>query len=90
MTNDQQQVEAWRKEHKDLLLATNIWCLANFQELEGSYYDWHLQASWEGFLLAKRNQPVIELPDGDSDGMVALGEVHTAITAAGHTYTVAK
>jgi hypothetical protein len=61
--SDQENFEKWQEEHKNLLLSTNVWCLANFQELDGTYYDWHLQASWEGFLMAKRNMPVIELPD---------------------------
>lgn len=60
--DDKELVEVWRKEHKALLLATNNWCIANFQEVDGAYYDWHLQASWEGFLMAKRIQPSVVLP----------------------------
>lgn len=96
MTNDQQQVEVWRKEHKDLLLATNNWCLANFQEADGSYYDWHLQASWEGFLMAKRSMPPIELPQedflvgsaGQVDAIYFCNQIKDSITEAGYSYKV--
>lgn len=96
---DAEQIEAWRSEHKSILLATNRWCLANFQEIDGSYYDWHLQASWEGFLMAKRSQPVIELPKPTAIDFGTLNSINSidclsiysigeAITSAGYRYKV--
>jgi hypothetical protein len=48
MSNDE-----LREKFKTLMLATNEYCLANFKihEPSGKYYDWCLQAKWEGFLL---------------------------------------
>lgn len=92
-------VEVWRAEHKSLLLATNIWCLANFQELDGVYYDWHLQASWEGFLMAKRSQPSVVLPKDCHannstlfrNGFIsALKAVKHELAAAGIKYTIGE
>lgn len=56
-------VEQWRAEHKRLLLDTNEWCAANFHAHKetGEYYDWKLEAMWQGFLLS-RQTVCVELP----------------------------
>lgn len=57
-------IEQWRAEHKRLLLDTNEWCTANFHvhKETGEYYDWKLEAMWQGFLLS-RQTVCIELPE---------------------------
>lgn len=82
MTNEQQHIEVWRKEF-EALIGDYKWL-----EISGNYMPIDVQNKWIGFQMAKRNQPVIDVPEGDSDGMVDLGEVHAAITAAGYQYKV--
>lgn len=84
-------IEKWKEEHKRLLLATNEWCFANFQSRNGVYYDWKLQASWEGFLMAKRSAPVVYLPmpRGSYDFVADYQEeVIESLTSAGIQYRI--
>ena len=55
-------VAKWREEHKEILLETKEYCLAHFQASKetGEYYDWKIEASWQGFLMA-RQSVVIDL-----------------------------
>lgn len=81
MTNDQQQVEAWTEQFEN-------WAY----DYPGSPLDKkYLMQAW---IAAKRNQPVIELPDPDhyylDDDVYDADQVHAAITAAGYSYRVAK
>lgn len=83
MTNEQQQIEVWRKQFESLF-DDNLLQRGN----HGEYLNYHRNSMWHWFCFAKRNQPVIDVPEGDSDGMVDLGEVYAAITAAGYQYKV--
>lgn len=83
MTNDQQQAEGWRKQFESLF-DDNLLQRGS----HGEYLNDHRNSMWHGFCLAKINQSVVELPEGDSDVMVDLGEVHAAITAAGCQYKI--
>lgn len=88
--DDKELVEVWRKEHKSLLLATNNWCLANFQEVDGAYYDWHLQASWQGFLVAKLSQPAITVPAYDMHHYAPVRNLMAKMDSAGIKYTIGE
>lgn len=84
MTNDQQQVEAWRIEFEATVDKPHL-----LQKFPSGNYHWDsTEWMWAGFQRAKRTMPVIDVPEGDSDGMVDLGEVYAAITAAGYQYKV--
>lgn len=78
-TTPPEVVEQWRSEHKKLLLDTNEWCIANFVRSKdsGEYYDWKLEAMWQGFLLS-RQTACIELPSDDieSDGISSPDYYH--------------
>ena len=90
-----QQVEIWRKEFESSLSAQAIQRDAKNPD---RYWNDPVQYHWKGFLMAKRNQPVIELPDpfkinnGDDNDETQMhfcaDEVEQAITAAGYQYKV--
>jgi hypothetical protein len=82
------QIEEWRKEFEQLTGATR-------HPTDGGYYSNELEAMWEGFMIAKRAQPVIELPRGhlmtDPDGMgsgryLMIETVERALQRAGVNY----
>jgi len=49
------QIEVWRKEFEQLTGATR-------HPTDGGYYSNELESMWQGFVMAKRAQPVILLP----------------------------
>lgn len=80
--NTKEPIEQWRKE---------------FEGLTRGYRPSARATSWWGFLLAKRNMKVIELPEPedmyDQGGywlgrFFADGYIHNAITEAGYQYEV--
>ena len=82
------KIEAWRKEFEKLTGATR-------HPTDGGYYSNELEAMGEGFMIAKRSQPVIELPRGhlmtDFDGMrsgryLMIESVERALSRAGVNY----
>lgn len=88
---EQEQIEVWRKEFERLQVG-------GFTALlENGLYEWSFtQERWEGFLMAKRSQPVVELPEIHEiwfDGEVISNkydeaDVIEALTAAGIQYKV--
>lgn len=91
---DAEQIEAWRKEFE-----SNLRSKWQYQKkiVNGKYSSQTLENMWQGFLMAKRSQPVIELPrprDLYSQDYVYEGqynfdhEIHEAIAKAGYKYEV--
>lgn len=61
--------------------------------LESGSYEWSfIQERWEGFLMAKRSQPIVKLPKRGTGFYfdVSLDDVIEALTAAGIRFEVEK
>lgn len=101
-------VEVWRKQFELMIGDENIkknakpFNVVGYSHLspkEGTYRLPSIEAMWQGFLMAKRSQPVIELPEilyewdmeRDSDQKVQYldyeNTIHS-ITSAGYQYKV--
>lgn len=66
-------MDKWNNEFKKLLLANNDWKLSDFKNISnGKYLDWKLDAMWEMFLIAKRSQPAVELPNDEDISLLAV------------------
>lgn len=83
---DAEQIEAWRSEFE-----------SEFDDVSqkydsGIYRNSHRESMWQGFIMAKRSQPVIELPvqaiTRNNKMVYGADDIHAAITAAGYKYKV--
>lgn len=90
---DAEQIEVWRKQFE-----------SEFDDVSqkydsGIYRNSHRESMWQGFLMAKRSQPVIELPKPTAIDFGTLNSINSidclsiysigeAITAAGYKYKV--
>lgn len=80
---EQEQIEIWRKEF-ERLQGRGFTAL-----LENGLYEWSFtQERWEGFLMAKRSQPIVKLPKDYGNGKVEMGLVKKSLTAAGIWFEV--
>ncbi len=90
MNNDQRQVEAWRIEFEKKMAET--YSHRSLEKENGHYTDREVFYWFLGFCLAKRHQPVIELPEENPMIFQVTGyekyDLHDAITAAGYSYKV--
>ena len=103
---EQEQIEKWRKEFELMIgeentkkngAPFNVVGYSHLSPKEGSYRLPSIDSMWQGFLMAKRNMPVIELPQGhlmdDPDGMgsgryIMIETVERALNRAGAKYTI--
>jgi len=97
MMDDKELVEVWRKQFIDL---SRLGSVAAIYERD-RFLNREVELRWQGFLMAKRSQPVIELPEilyewdmeRDSDQKVQYLDYENtvnAITAAGIKYTIGE
>lgn len=83
-------IEQWRKEFHDKSPFHEIYMYMT----DGEYDKMEVESYWQGFLAAKRAQPVVELPskeyfvDGLEHKTIIKKDVIAALTAAGIKYTV--
>lgn len=91
-----QQVEIWRKDFESMMkIKYPLHSLKRLPD-DSAYIDRDVFYIEQGFLMAKRNQPVIELPNielpnehGNIRGQLLYKrEAQKAITAAGYQYKV--
>lgn len=96
---EEQQIEAWRKEFEAAIKMTDRYhhALESTKSMiliayGGRYRNTDTETLWQGFLLARRSMPVIELPeffDAVIDGcQLFSGSVTAAIEAAGYKYKI--
>lgn len=80
---EKQLIEKWRGEFEQLKINSCI-LADNAKKPDGCYINFHTENQWKGFLMAKRNMPVVEIPRGfyDDDDIVL------AIKSAGIQYRI--
>lgn len=88
MTNDQQQVEYWRDEFESGMKLN--YPKVSLIRSGDRYFGAIAEGAYIGFLMAKRNQPVIEIPAYDIHHFAPVRNIIEKLTAAGYTYAVAK
>lgn len=84
---EQEQIEVWRKDFSKAI-GHNYTVRS-----DGRYVDVQIDNVWQGFLMAKRSMPVIELPDNSKEDIGGFDcfdkdTVFKAITAAGYQYKI--
>jgi hypothetical protein len=94
---EQEQIEKWREEFCEFMKKDKpLLPLGMLKDLS-AFADRDVWYLFEGFLMAKRNMPVIELPKGhimdDPDGMgrgryLMIETVERALNRAGAQYTI--
>jgi hypothetical protein len=96
VSEDKELVEVWRKEFElwyDAHTRFN-YGVAYYFGADGKYCFDDIELAWQSFLVAKRAQPVVELPKRGQgyylDDMINLDEVIESLTAAGIKYTVGE
>ncbi len=61
--SDQEQIEVWQDEFQNLCVSHGMKTAIFHKKPSGlGYLDFNTDCIWTGFLMAKRSQPVIELP----------------------------
>lgn len=86
-------IEVWRNEFESLFDDNLL-----RRDDSGAYLNNHRQCLWIGYLMAKRRQPVMVLPEMQScegiyfveDDYYHAKEIHAALNKAGIAYTVGK
>lgn len=86
MNDDKELVEVWRAEFEsqfdDDLFARGT---------SGAYINHHRNSMWQGFLLAKRSQPIVVLPKitqrHSANYIDGIQDCKACLTAAGIKYT---
>lgn len=83
--SDELVEEVWRKEFESIFPDPS----PRFEKT-GHYVNSHRESMWAGFEIAKRNQPVVELPSQDDyyDRFGFDMALQNALTAAGIEYKV--
>lgn len=90
---DKELIEKWREEYIELRKNNGaIDVVMSFAQENGEFKNKITQIGFNGFLLAKRNMPVVELPEKDhyylDDDVYDADEVYGAINRAGIPYKV--
>lgn len=99
--DDKELIEVWRKEfHAEIrnrggtvsFDGRNADLCVDGEAVDFLYFDDRLNHCWYGFLMARRSQPVVELPvmrfSATEPIFYVTDEVHSALTAAGIQYKV--
>lgn len=92
MSEDKELVGFWQSEFEKLMPNANL-----SKHPEGDYVRDPIDAMWRGFLMAKRSQPIVILPNQincegvyfDLNGYEAE-EIHERLTAAGIKYIIGE
>jgi len=91
---EQEQIEKWRKEFAIQydLETNNNQGVSYHLLIDDKYCFPDIENKWQGFLMARRNMPVIELPKRGRgyylDDMVNIDEVAEVLQLAGIPYTI--
>jgi len=95
---EQEQIEKWREDFEQWASKPprefNLVRHSNGGSWPGQYFYYSVQCAWEAWCEAKRNMPVIELPDiyyeagKDMDGSYFVDDIHSAIISAGYQYNI--
>jgi len=82
----------WQKEFEQLMRETYPHRSLETSDGKFAYEDRDVFYWFTGFLMAKRNMPVIELPEKDhyylDDDVYDADEVHSAINKVGYKYKI--
>lgn len=87
--DDKELVEVWRKEFIDL---SRLGSVAAIYEMD-RFLNREVELRWQGFLLAKRSQPSVVLPEYimcDDQKWIEPSEMMDNLTAAGIKYTIGE
>lgn len=88
-------IEVWQKEFINLM--TESGCVDYFLEFNEKEFKFlHVNDKWQGFLMAKQSQPVVELPDhiiltlvlGDTVPLLTKSDVIEVLQSAGIPFKV--